>query len=349
MSLIQKLADAQPSPDDVLNAELQRSKSKVAERQLKIALKAALNRIDEQDQTIGLLTALQERPPQEPGKAPKRTQNTATAILVLSDWHVEEPVLPSTVGGLNEFNLEIAEKRVNKVFERCLLLLEDARHLTRIDELVVAVLGDMASGRIHEELIETTLLAPMEAFMFAADLLERGIKTLLKHSGVKSIVIPTCNGNHGRTTHKMRHATAAVNSYEYFMYKSLARRFEKERKVRWQIGEGYHNMLEIQGRQFRFHHGDNVRYQGGVGGLHIPMNKAVAAWNKSATAYWDIAGHWHAWTDKWGNQGWLINGSLIGYSPFALSIKADYQRPVQSFLIVDRERGVTRALPVFCD
>lgn len=346
MSLIDKLAEAGPTPDDVLNAELQRSKSKVAERQLKIALKAALNRIDEQDQTIGLLTALQERPPQEPGKAPKRTQGTATAILVLSDWHVEEPVLPSTVGGLNEFNLEIAEKRADKVFEKCLMLLEDARHLTKVDELVVGLLGDFVSGRIHEELIETTLLAPMEAVVFAADLIERGLKTLLKHSGVKSIVIPTCNGNHGRTTHKMRHATAAVNSYEYFMYKSLARRFEKERRMRWQIGEGYHNILNIKGRDFRFHHGDNVRYLGGVGGLTVPMNKAVSQWNKSHKVAFDLMGHFHSWTPNW---SWLINGSLIGYGPYALSIKADYQPPVQSFLIVDHERGVTRTLPVYCE
>lgn len=332
---------------DKLLADLERSKRKVAEKQLDAAYKAALLRLEEQGEIIGLLTALKQRPPQEANPAPTRHKSAAaSAILVLSDWHVEEKVEKKNVGGLNEYNLQIAERRAMTVFDKCLMLLEDARHLAPVDELVVAVLGDMISGRIHEELLETTLLAPMEAAVFAADLLERGIKTLLKHAGVKSIVIPTCNGNHGRTTHKMRHATAAQNSYEFFMYKSLAKRFEGSSKIRWQIGEGYHNILDIKGHRFRFHHGDSVRYNGGSGGLSIPMNKAVAAWNKSQKAYFDIMGHYHNWTPHW---NWLVNGSLCGMNAFAVAIKADFQPPVQSFLIVDRERGWTRMLPVFCE
>ncbi len=344
MSLADDLAEQ--NPGDRLFADLQRAKERVAQKQLDAAYKAALVRIEELEGTVGLLTALGERPPQKPDKAPTRQRHAASAILVLSDWHVEEEVKPASVGGLNEYNLQIAEKRAMQAFEKCLLLLEDARQLATIEELVVGLLGDFISGRIHEELLETTQLAPLEATMFAADLIERGLKTLLKHSGVKQIRIPTSNGNHGRTTHKMRHATSAQNSYEYFMYKSLARRFSDEPRLTWHIGNGYHNLQEIQGRTFRFHHGDSVRYQGGIGGLSVPMNKAVAAWNKSHKAYWDLCGHYHSWTPNW---NWLINGSLIGMNAFAVSIKADYQPPVQSFLIVDRERGVTRALPVFCE
>ena len=39
-----------------------------------------------------------------------------TGFLIASDWHVEETVKASTVLGKNEFNLEIAEKRVVNFF-----------------------------------------------------------------------------------------------------------------------------------------------------------------------------------------------------------------------------------------
>lgn len=338
---------AEPDPADRLADDLRRTREKLERKQKDAAYDAALARIGELERQVALLTALEERKPQKPCELPKRKRGSDTAILVLSDWHIGETVDPKTVNSLNEFNLEIADRRVKRVFEKCLLLLEDARHLASIDELVVAILGDEISGDIHPELLESNELAALPATMVAADLLERGLKTLKQHAGVRRIRVVTARGgNHARNTHKPQHSTATAHSYEYNMYRHLARRFKGERVFDWQLGDAYHNMQEIEGRNFRFHHGDAIKFFGGSGGLSIPMNKSVAQWNKSRQAYYDIAGHFHSWTHNW---NWLINGSLVGYNAFAVSIKADYQPPVQSFLIVDRERGVTRALPVFCD
>ena len=346
MSLPDDIAESLPSPQDKLLADMARSRERVERKQEKAAYEAALCRIVALEEQVALLTALNERKVQKPLKPSKRTRGDATAVLVLSDWHVEERVDPKTVNGLNEFNLDIAEKWANRVFEKCLLLLEDARGLAQVNELYVALLGDFISGFIHEELVEGNQLAPLPATMFAADLIERGLRTLLAHARVDRIIVPTCHGNHGRTTPKMRIATSAANSFERNMYAHLARRFQHEPRIDWRIGDGYHNIQTIQGRDFRFHHGENIKYNGGVGGITIPMNKAVAQWNKSRRAYYDIAGHLHAWTNNW---NWHINGSLIGYGAFSVAIKGDYQPPVQTFIVVDKDRGVTRTLPVFCD
>src|SRR5690606_29900498 len=81
---------------------------------------------------LTLYRALGDVKPSKSAKPKRLKASDGTAIIVLSDWHVEETVEPETVNGVNAFNLEIAEKRIAQTFEKALLLLEDARHLTDI-------------------------------------------------------------------------------------------------------------------------------------------------------------------------------------------------------------------------
>lgn len=309
--------------------------------------KAALARIEELETRCELLTSLDGRKPAPPWKRATRQRGASgTAVVVLSDWHVEELVDPAKVNGVNEHNLDIAEKRGKRITERSLMLLDDARHLTKIDTLTVALLGDFISGYIHPELEETNLLSPLEAIAFAEDLLERLLRTMLKESGVKRIIVPTCVGNHGRTGLKMRVSSSAENSFEQAMYHHLARIFRHEPKIHWQIGEGYHNWLDIEGHAVRFHHGDAIRYQGGIGSLAIPTNKAVSAWNRTKPARVDFFGHLHTWRN---HVEWCSNGSSIGFGAYSLFIKAAFEPPCQTFAVIDRDRGLTRALQIYSD
>ncbi len=344
---LKELADELTDPHVLLGHDREVLRHKSAKAETEAKLKAAIAQIVNLEHRNNLLTELATRPALKAPPRQKRTKHgEATAVLVLSDWHVEEPVYPETVNGLNEFNLEVAAKRIQQTFSKALVLLEDARHLTTISEMVVAVLGDLISGFIHDELQEGNLLAPLPATMFAAEQLESGLRVLLEHGQLDKIVIPTAYGNHGRTTPKRRISTGADNSFEHNLYLHLARRFGSEPRIEWRIGDGYHNWLDIQGYRVRFHHGDAVRFWGGVGGLTIPANKAIAQWNKSQRADFDVFGHHHQFKWDW---NWLCNGSLIGYGAYSLEIKAEYQPPLQSFFVVDKGRGVTRALPIFCE
>jgi hypothetical protein len=171
-----------------------------------------------------------------------------------------------------------------------------------------------------------------------------GIDLLVKSTKLP-IEIPTCVGNHGRTTPKMRIKTSFRNSYEWLLYKTLEKFYEKNPRVHFQVGEGYHNTQNIMGRRVRFHHGDGLRYQGGVGGLTIPVNKSVAQWDKIEQADFDIFGHWHQHLVSY--PKWISCGCLIGYSEYALSIKAEFQHPTQTFIVIDRRYGMTLAMPIF--
>lgn len=271
------------------------------------------------------------------------SESEATAFAIASDWHVEETVDPKTVNDLNAYNLEIAEERISKFFRAILRLVEIERHGTRIDHLVVALLGDMMTGYIHEELQENNGLSPTETVLWLRKRIVAGLRLLLKEGGFKRILVPCCYGNHGRTTKKPRHATGAVNSYEWMMYHVLK---DDVPEVEWGIADGYHLLLNVCGRIIRFHHGDNVMYQGGIGGLTIPMEKAIAAWNRGreTAPYLDIFGHHHTAMQ---NPRFISNGSLIGYGPYSLAIKAGYEAPQQTFFLLDSKRGRTATFPIF--
>ena len=136
------------------------------------------------------------------------------------------------------------------------------------------------------------------------------------------------------------------------MYHSLASHFKNEERVTFRIAEGYHSFINCYGYNLRFHHGHNTRYLGGVGGLTIPLNKAIAQWNSGVpsrlVADMDIQGHYHTFLDT-GMGGFICNGSLIGYNAFAKSIKARYERPSQTFFVIDKKRGKTFVCPILLD
>lgn len=279
------------------------------------------------------------------GRRPARP-NTATAVVVLSDWHCEETVTREQTAGLNQFDLEVADKRISELARRIAVLVEHERQLVKIDRLVIACLGDLISGHIHEELVETCALPPMAAMRWAAARL-RGLVDLAADLA-REVVVVTQPGNHGRSNHgKPRKATEHDHSFEQNAYLMLAAA-ESRANVTWHVAEGYLGHLDLDGFVVRYHHGHEIRYQGGVGGIAVPVNKAIAAWNRSRPANLDVFGHWHQW--GWLRGKYVSNGSLIGLNAFGLRIKAEWEPPCQSFLIVDHgRREVSRAVPIWCD
>jgi len=264
----------------------------------------------------------------------------AVAVFVTSDWHIEEQVDPSTISGMNEYTPEIAGKRLTKMWESALRCVDKERSISKIDTMVCAVIGDLITGFIHDELVESNWLHPLEALELAQNHLIDGLSFLADHGKFKEIVVPCCFGNHGRTTTKRRVSTAAKNNYEWFMYRQVAKYFEGDKRFRFLLTDGYFITEDIMDTRVRFHHGDNVRYYGGVGGLTIPLNKSIQQWNKNnpRPADYDVLGHYHQLQFT---PDAMINGSVVGYNPYALSIKARYEPPQQGLFLVAKDHGPT--------
>ena len=340
------LAEAVASVDQLAaDAELARLRAELASYRKRYT--AALAQIDRERERADALVSLKGIAPKRPlTKSVKGKPHDATMVVLLSDIHCEETVRSEQVNGLNRFDLDVCDARLAELQERFFAMLEHERQLCRIDRVVLWFGGDWISGMIHPELAEENSLHPLAAIRWIGERM-RGFLDAVADVAQEVIVATSC-GNHGRTTEKLR-TNEADTSYEHHLYLTM-RAAEKRRNVTWQLGEGHLNYLDLDGFKIRFCHGHAVRYQGGIGGIHVPLNKAIAAWDVSERADLTCIGHWHQFS--WSRIGrYVTNGSVIGHSAYAVRIKVPgAEPPCQAAFVVDHgRREVTKAYPLFCD
>ena len=329
--------------DQQVREDQKQLQQKAKERDLGKLYREALETIARQQALLDNATQLQSVSGAPLVIEPKYGSGTseATIITPASDWHIEEKV-GDEVGGLNEFTLEIAEKRVTQFFQHSLRLCRLLEQDITIPTWVLPLLGDFITNDIHEEMPEKNGLLPIEAITLAQTWIKSGIDFLLNHTK-QQLVIPCHSGNHARTTKTTRFGSEGGHSLEHFMYANLAMLYANEPRVQVQLPKGIHSYLQVYDQTIRFHHGHALKYCGGVGGIYIPVNKALAQWNKGRHADLDVFGHFHQLRDG-GN--FICNGSIIGYNAFAMSIKADYERPRQALFLMDKKRGRTCLWPI---
>lgn len=278
----------------------------------------------------------------EPSKHSK--DNEATAVVLASDWHLEQRVDSSKIIYPNEYNLQIAEKRAKQFFQATVVLLKEAEQNVKIKNLVLWLGGDFITGNIHTENLKVCQLGPAQAICFARDLLISGIEFLLKETNV-DITIPFNHGNHARITDKVWKSTEEDNSLEYILYDDIAYHFKNERRIKMVAPTGSVATVEIYGLKIGFVHGHHgFRYLDGVGGLYIPARKYIMRKFRKANYYLICMGHHHQYLQ---DTMFLCNGSMIGYDQYADSCGFDYSVPTQTFFLIEekrKSRTVTRPI-----
>jgi transposase-like protein len=346
--LIEVTAEYEPTDQRVIQIEklerqlhLQRAESQ-RQNAIHRSLVAAYEEIEKQ---MGIMDKV--GPPNiHPISKSKSTGLTeACLVAVASDWHIEEEVKPEAVNGLNKYDLTISRARAKKFFSKIIRLKEIVAADVKVKNMVLPLLGDFITNQLHDENAENNLLTPTEAIITCQDYLASGISFLLENSDL-DIFIPCHTGNHGRTTKTAYHQTEFGHSLEWLMYMNLVKFFQSEDRVEFNVPRSYHSYQTIYDLRVRYSHGHQVKYNGGVGGITIPVNKAIAQWNKARKVDLDIFGHFHTFMDG-GN--FLCNGSLIGHSPYGISIKASFERPQQIFTVVDSTHGKTCTWPILVE
>lgn len=263
---------------------------------------------------------------------PGKSKSESVAIALASDWHMEESVEPGKVNDMNEYTLDIARSRANDFARNLAKLWQMSNREGRVGQMVLGLLGDFITGNIHQDSIESCTLRPTEAINFASESIVSVLKYLLENTDC-SYVLPCHSGNHSRITKGIHWGNEKGNSLEWLMYKQLAQYFAGNKRMQFIIAEGHHSYVEIMpGYTTRWHHGHAIRYAGGVGGLTIPAAKAIANWNLGRPAQLDCFGHHHT---SFKGTNFVSNGSLIGWNPFAIAIKCAFEKPSQTFGLVN--------------
>lgn len=308
-----------------------------------------IKKIIELEKDISLLSRIKEHDPSRyeiPAPKPKK-KNEATAIIQWSDWHCDEVVEFETTNGLNEFNKDIAKRRVFKLAENTVKLLDSQRSAVDIENVVLHLGGDAIGGYIHPELQQTNSMSPLQGIFYAKDLTVSAIEYLLSNGNIKNLIVVTSRGNHPRLTPKMQYANDYSMNLETFLYWSLADYFKNDKRVVFKIEQSELSYLTIYDKVLRFFHGHQIRFQGGIGGLTVPLYKAIHRWNSNIKAYYNFMCDKHTYSTP--TPDCQVNGSLKGYDAFAVSHGFSFQPPLQSFTLLDSKRGITIRAPIFCE
>jgi len=307
--------------------------------------KELLKALADKDEEIGAILQLKETPQIIKLSPPLKGKVQAYAVAVYSDWHCEEEVKSAKVNDLNEFNLVIADKRIKNCFQNTQRLVELSQQNAHLDGGIIALLGDFISGNIHEELVEITLLSPVEAIQWVQARIVSGLRFLLKETNLTYTIVCQC-GNHPRITKRVHSSAEQGNSLEYYMYHNLKLIFAEESRFNWLIAESYHSYLALYGYKIRFHHGHKIKFFKAIGGIFMSAYRYINEINKAIPAWLDVFGHHHQ--QRNGNT-FISNGSLIGTTPYSLSEGYAHERPRQKFFLFSSKGEVISEHPIFLD
>jgi len=325
-----------------LNAKASEAKAKEAEG----LYQSALEQIRQFERVKEIMQIMQvNRKPESFTVKAQGKKEEGVAIAQLSDVHGGEIVEPETVNFLNEYTPDIAHTRLEKWARGVIKMVNLWREISPIHVLVIADEGDAWSGNIHEELKLTTVHTPNESVLWYRDEFSCALDFLLKHGKFKRIHVIKKFGNHTRRQKEVFHAAAYRTNDEYMLAKLMEADYRKEKKITWQVDTGYFSWFDCFSFPLRFHHGNAVRYNSGIGGKVIPLKRAIAQkWGKAKKAYKDFLGHFHEFEPQW--DDYISNGSIIGYSAYSQE-KFPYQPPMQAISMIDKRRGLVAALPIF--
>lgn len=270
-------------------------------------------------------------------------------IFLLSDVHFEEVIKKESVLGMNEYNPEIAKKRLESYFVNLVKLTTHAqRSYHNMNQVVIGVLGDLISNYIHDELQQTNAMSPLEAISTVKSIVLSGFKYIHDNLNVDKITVVFVAGNHGRSSQKTNFSNFTYMSYEYYLgvdIKSMCETLGLN-KFSFVIPRSEMALIELFNKRLIFTHGTRIKGGNGVGGVAVPISRYFNRVARSFNADYMFLGHFH---QSIYNKQFCVNGSVVGYSPYAMGNGCDFEVPQQSMVILDSKRGFTAYNAVYLD
>ncbi|MDX1728140.1 MAG: winged helix-turn-helix transcriptional regulator [Pseudoalteromonas tetraodonis] len=279
----------------------------------------------------------------------KESVTDGIPVLFLSDVHYSETVYPMQIGGVNNYSEETADNRLEHTFKTAIDLTIGQFKKPEFDGFILALGGDMLSGNIHEELSESNESPINVAVYKLQDRLIAGIELLKEH--FRNVYIPCVVGNHGRLTRAYKAKNKVYDNYEYVLYHNLYRHYRDDVSVTVDVSDEADILFKVYDKTFLMTHGDQFRGGNGIAGVLMPIKRGgykKKAKHSSINKPFDImmVGHFHQYIH---DNTVILNGSVKGYDEYAYNGNFDFEEPQQAFFIVNKNRGITYRMPIFCD
>lgn len=289
-----------------------------------------------------------------PKKKTKADEHRGTLVAFLSDLHAGEVVNAEEMGGYNAYNLDIADRRLRRFFDKTTSLAREYLAGVSYDGIVLALGGDLVSGDIHDELEQTNELSVLDTTLWVAPRLVAGIERWAEEFG--SVHIVSAPGNHGRDSKIPRHKGRSAHNADTHIAKMAAMSFARSNpagggSVTFDIPESFDVDFDVYGRRFTMEHGDNLRFSGTseIGALgpvkRGSLRKARARLEEGRPFEVMLVGHFHQLVSA-PSQGFVMNGSVKGFDEYARSWSLKPEPPQQALFVTTPEHGPTVHTPV---
>lgn len=286
-------------------------------------------------------------PPPWTVRVQPKAKSPGVPTLFLSDLHWGETVFASQINNVNEYSIKIAHKRMDTLVNSAVHLLNIISPEMDYPGIVIPLGGDMISGNIHDELTATNEINSMPAVLDLYGVLVGVISAMADQFG--HVFLPCVSGNHGRDTKKIWNKDRHHTSFDWLLYRFLAKHFDGDKRVTFFIPDGSDAYYKVYNHAYLLTHGDQFRGGDGLIGCLGPIIRGdhkKRSRNAQVDQKYDtmLLGHFHSYIH---HGRVIVNGSMKGYDEFAWSNNFSFEPPQQALWITHPVHGQTFRMPVF--
>ena len=199
----------------------------------------------------------------------RKGDSVQSMIAPLTDTHVGDNVESDQMLGLNEYNIDIFNKRLYGWANQVITLAELRRNSAEVGELIVPMLGDMISGDIHEELARTNNDHCMGQMIRGANLISQALMLIAPYFG--KVKVPCVVGNHGRMTRQPPMKDKYMD-WDYMLYQWIAVFCRNQKNIEFHIPKSFMTTINVCNRNILLAHGDFIN----GGGSGTSINRGIS-------------------------------------------------------------------------
>jgi len=280
----------------------------------------------------------------------RKSQITESAMLVLSDSHGDQEILPKRVRGLEEFGFDVACQRAERIVDTTISHLVDNMKAYKFETLYISGLGDYVSGEIHGATEHSKWRNSLKNAMGMGELIAMMITDLSRY--FPKIVFCSVSGNHGRKTPK-KDFRGAHDNWDYLVVAHAAARLRglvEEGRLEIVCPDTWSMILSVYDWNFVLNHGDDIRSWNSLPWYGIERKtrrlNAIGTVSGQVPHYY-LFGHFHTMATQQHTTGeTIINGSWMATDEFALERIGAFSEPYQWLLGVHPTYGLTWRMPI---
>lgn len=271
-----------------------------------------------------------------------------SAVLIFSDTHIGKVTRRQQTLGFSDYNFQTFLARLKFLEQGVISILREHTN-SQINELVIAMLGDMLDGALSHGVEAGQRTTMFNQFYTGAHAIAQFFRNIAPH--VKKIRIKTCVGNHTRLDPKSRRMPTENrhSNFDQFLYALIEALTKDISNIEWSLDEQPFTVFEVEGWVFMGAHGDHWR--GGDKAMGIPLhalarqiNSTTQLFHKNGVAVpnYYLSGHLHRGIQLPHGLGDVtINGGFPGLDNYALDGNFNPVDPTQTFFKVHPKYGKT--------